>query len=189
MTLDPVGVAVEIGRIFDDLAINYLVGGSVASSVHGIYRLTNDVDIVAEIGNEHVGPLGAKLTNAFDIDEDMIREAISRRASFNVIHRESGFKADIFVPRYDIWTRRTLRRGVRIPVADGSLAFCSAEDIILQKLIWFRLGGEVSIQQWKDVLGVLRVQAGNLDEAYLDEWAPLLEVGKLLSKARAEAKE
>ena len=58
-----------------------------------------------------------------------------------------------------------------------------AEDTILAKLVWYRKGGEVPDRQWHDVLGVIQVQAGRLDSAYLREWAANLRVTDLLVKA------
>jgi hypothetical protein len=60
------------------------------------------------------------------------------------------------------------------------------EDVLLRKLQWFRAGGETSDRQWRDVLGVMRAQGENLDHAYLDLWAPELEVDDLLARARRE---
>ena len=60
------------------------------------------------------------------------------------------------------------------------------EAIVLFKLRWYRLGGEVSDRQWSDILGVLRTQQGRLDEVYLDEWATHLGIADLLTRARGE---
>jgi hypothetical protein len=187
---DPLAIAHRISRVFSQLGINHLIGGSLASSVHGIFRLTNDIDMVAEVREKDLESLASLLDAEFDTDRDMIRDAIRHRGSFNVIHRDSGYKVDVFIPRYDLWVLRQLERGRDIeidPETHEKLTFTSPEDIILQKLVWFRLGGMVQEQQWRDVIGVLRVQAGSLEDAYLDEWAPALEVSDLLAKARAEA--
>ena len=58
-----------------------------------------------------------------------------------------------------------------------------AEDVILLKLDWYRAGGEVSERQWGDVLGVLRVAAGDLDRVYLSQWATQLGLSTLLDRA------
>jgi hypothetical protein len=71
-------------------------------------------------------------------------------------------------------------------VPDEPLMFHSPEDIILFKLRWYRLGNESSDQQWSDILGVLKVQAGKLDDAYLEHWAADLQVNDLLARARQE---
>src|SRR5262249_12179076 len=80
------------------------------------------------------------------------------------------------------------RRREILPGPSRQSAFVvSPEDIILLKLAWFRLGAGVSEMQWRDLLGVVRIQAGQLDEAYLDHWAAELEVVDLLEELRIEA--
>ena len=67
------------------------------------------------------------------------------------------------------------------------LFFASPEDTVLAKLEWYRKGGEVSDRQWRDLLGVLKVQGETLDRAYLDHWAGELDVSDLLHRALEEA--
>jgi hypothetical protein len=80
----------------DALAIPYMIGGSLASSVHGILRSTNDNDIVAAIREEHVAPLVANLTKEFHADSEAMLEALRLDRPFNLIHFASGCKFDIF---------------------------------------------------------------------------------------------
>ena len=75
-----------------------------------------------------------------------------------------------------------------MPDAPGQpILFHTAEDTVLFKLRWYRLAHGALDQQWRDVLGVLRVQAGKLDQAYLDRWAADLGVTDLLARARLES--
>ncbi|HEX6276939.1 MAG TPA: hypothetical protein VFZ53_28055, partial [Polyangiaceae bacterium] len=99
MSLDaePVEVTLRVVGELERLGIEYLVGGSLASSVHGRPRATQDVDIVARIAGAQVDALVAALSNDFYVDADMIRDAIRRRGSFNVVHLESMLKVDVFV--------------------------------------------------------------------------------------------
>lgn len=120
----------------------------------------------------------------------MIREAILKRASFNVIHLATMFKADVFVMKRDAWSREEMARA-RQELLDGpegaiAVRFASPEDTLLHKLVWFRLGNEISDRQWSDILGVLKVQGTLLDNSYLDRWAPLLDVADLLTRARSQ---
>jgi hypothetical protein len=170
------------------LGVPYFVGGSLASSLQGEPRATQDVDVVAAMNEAHVEPFAASIERAFFVDRDMAIEAIRRRSEFNVIHLPTMFKVDVFVPGYDIVTRRQLARAMRIQLDEQgrSLQVASAEDVVAQKLRWYRLGGEVSDRQWRDVLGVLRVRGGQLDDAYLGEMCELLDVADLLTRARRE---
>ncbi len=190
MFSEPVLVVATIARIFDALGIRYLVGGSVASSLYGIPRATQDVDLVADIRLTHVDAVTAAMAHDFYVDADMIRDAIQRRASFNVVHLATMFKADVFVFQGDSWSREEMDRArtEQVDVQEGKtdVRFASPEDTLLHKLVWYKLGNQISDRQWGDILGVLKVQGDALDRVYLDRWAPLLDVWDLLVRARKE---
>jgi hypothetical protein len=185
---EPLVVVARLAGLFDDLAVPYLVGGSLASSVYGVPRATQDVDLVADIRNEHVDRFTSNLQTDFYVDADMIRDAIRRRASFNVVHLATMFKADVFVLRGDSWSREEMKRArverLSVNAQDVSIRFATPEDTLLHKLIWFKLGNEISDRQWSDVLGVLRTQGDALDTRYLEYWADLLDVAALLRRAQ-----
>jgi hypothetical protein len=187
MLSEPFQVVARLARVFDDLGIRYLVGGSLASSVYGIPRATQDVDLVAEIALSHVEALTNALANDFYVDSGMIRDAIRRRACFNVVHLATMFKADVFIPGDDPWSREEMSRArtEQYDTLEGkvTIRFASAEDTMLHKLVWYQVGNQVSDRQWVDVMGILKVQAGSLDRAYLERWAHLLNVADLLNRA------
>lgn len=139
---------------------------------------------------EHLPPFVAALQGEFYVDDEMIAEAIRRHFSFNVIHHETMFKVDVFIPRSRPFLYSQLARVQRQTFAfetEISAKFSSPEDTILSKLEWYRLGGEVSDRQWRDILGVLKTRAGELDLAYLSQWARELKVSDLLERALQEA--
>ena len=124
------------------------------------------------------------------MDDVRVSEAVRRRSSFNAIHLETLTKIDVFVPGDSLMARQEMMRRQRIELADspGSvLQVASAEDVILQKLAWFRRGGEISERQWNDVLGILKVKRSTVDREYLLRWAPDLEVADLLSRILLDA--
>lgn len=169
------------------LGVRHYVGGSIASSAHGVPRASIDADLVAELGPRHAAPLAAALRGSYYVSEERVRDAVSRRGSFNVIHLETMVKVDVFVSRDRPFDRRAFDRArAADPGAGSEIPVSSAEDTILAKLEWFRRGGEVSERQWGDVLGVLRVAVG-LDETYLRRGAAELGVADLLARALAEA--
>jgi hypothetical protein len=175
-----------VTRVFDDLKIEYYIGGSLASSAFGLARATMDVDIVARVDPQHVSEIEKRLAGSFYLDRDMIERAIRNKGSFNLIHLESVFKVDVFVPALDPYDRLVFqRRRAKAVSEDGSqkLFFPSPEDIILKKLAWHRSSGEVTDRQWKDVIGVIKVQSDRLDRVYLEKWAGVLGVSDLLKKA------
>lgn len=190
MLAEPLVVVAHLAATLDAVGIPYVVGGSLASSVYGIPRATQDVDLVADMKAEHAEPLAGLLGQDFYVDVDMILDAVERRASFNVIHLATMFKADVFVMKGDSWSREEMRRArvEQFDVPDGKVTvrFASPEDTLLHKLVWYRLGNEISDRQWNDILGVLKVQGDLLDDGYLDLWADALDVIELLVRARSE---
>ena len=183
-------ITLFVAAILEELGITYLVGGSLASSLHGIPRATQDVDLVAGIEQEHVPELIAALRDTFYLDEDAIREAVERRASFNLIHLRTLFKVDVFVAGDDPASREQLRRRQRFTIVANprrDLLVASPEDVIAHKLYWFSLGDEVSERQWLDAVGVLKVGADRLDLAYLRRASQLLDVEELLRRACEQA--
>jgi len=109
-------------RALEELGIRYYAGGSVASSIHGIARYTQDVDIVADLSAQRTRELADKLGSAFYADEGQMRDALRLGRSFNVIHLASGFKIDIFPLRKDAFHEGELARSARSvwPVDAGS---------------------------------------------------------------------
>lgn len=175
---------------FEKLRIPYYIGGSVASSAYGIARATMDVDLVAKVEISQIDPLVKALGTDYYIDAEMMREAIHRSTSFNLIHLETLIKIDVFIVKDQLYDSKAFtRRHPDTLDEESSRKFylSSPEDIILNKLQWYERGGRVSEQQWKDVLGVLKVQGDNLDLEYLKYWAPRLSVSDLLSRSFDEA--
>ena len=172
------------------LGVKHYVGGSVASSVHGVARTTLDVDIIAELQESHVEGLTQALSGSFYVSEPMIRAAIVNGSCFNVIHLATSFKVDVFIPKNRSYDQTAMDRiqpetigeegGVETWVA-------TPEDVILSKLESYRMGEEISEHQWFDVLSVLRIQQGRLDLEYMCQWAGRLGVSDLLERALAEA--
>lgn len=190
MQSDTTRITLRVTQTLERLGIPYAVGGSLASSLHGVMRSTLDVDIVADMKPEHIQPLVAALAKEFHADEEMMREAIERRSSFKLVHYETALKVDIFIRKLRAFDQMQLARRSPVVIAndpEASVYVVSPEDIILSKLEWYRTGGEVSERQWRDILGVLKTCAGRLDLAYLRRWAGELKIGDLLERALQEA--
>ena len=179
-----------VAQALEALGVPYYLGGSVASSAHGIARASLDADVVAALGPEHVDALTARLGADYYIPVDRLRSAAARRSSCNFIHLATMFKIDLFVSKDRPFDREAVVRARPQAFDTGpdapTFPVASAEDTVLAKLEWFRLGGETSERQWWDVVGVLRVTP-DLDRAYLDHWAGGLGVSDLLSRALADA--
>lgn len=145
MSVDqPIAIALRVAAALDGLGVAYHLGGSLASSIHGEPRATNDIDLVVDLHRDAVAPLADALGGDFAIEVGDVGETL-------------------FVK--------------------------SAEDIVLRKLLWFRMHGGVSERQWRDVVQVLRLNRGLLDESVFSEWAPALGLTEAFTKARAASQD
>lgn len=107
-------------------------------------RTTQDSDLVTKFGSENIAQFINALDEDFYIDPEMVIEAINSNSSFNIIHRESYFKVDVFIPRSGIFEEEQFNRSQKqvlslAPKVEAFLA--SAEDTLLAKLKWYRMGG------------------------------------------------
>jgi hypothetical protein len=190
MVNEPIEVTLKVTDVLEELGIPYLIGGSLASTLYGMIRATQDSDIVAAMKPDHVTHFVSALQNEFFIDDKMIENAVEHRSSFNIIHRDTMFKVDVFIPKARAYQQSQFSRAQRQTFSlekQVSANFASPEDTILSKLEWYRMGGEVSERQWRDILGVLKTREGDLDLAYLHSWARELNVSDLLERALTDA--
>ena len=187
---DTLKAALAAASILDEMGVRWFLGGSLASSVHGIPRDTFDADIMADLGPQHVKPFLKRLGDAWYADEGAIMQAMQARSSFNLIHFATAMKVDVFLPKLRRFDGGEFARSRKMLVAEGSdveASVCCAEDIVIAKLEWYRLGGEDSQRQWSDVLGVLRLNDGKLDLELLRTSAEEVGVVELLKKAIEES--
>ncbi len=190
MQNEPIEVTLKVTDVFEKLGVSYVIGGSLASTLYGMVRTTQDSDIVAEMRLEHLQSFVSALQAEFYVDDEMIADSIQRNSSFNIIHRETMFKVDVFIPRPRPFLQSQLDRAQKQTFtfeSEVSAKFASPEDTILSKLEWYRMGGEVSDRQWRDILGVLKTRAGELDLEYLKKWSQELKVSDLLERVLKEA--
>lgn len=185
--VDPIRTALLVARHLDALGILHTVGGSIASSFAGEPRSTVDIDIVAAIEERHIDALVLALSPEFYVDADALRRAIRTHSSTNLIHQATQLKVDLFVAGGTPLDARQLARRLCVDLGDGRRLYVHPpEDILLQKLRWYRRGGEISDRQWRDIAAIVRVQAELLDRGYLRENAQVLGVSDLLERALAE---
>jgi len=174
----------------DYLSIDYAIGGSIASSLYGKVRFTQDADINVALSGDKAQELYNILKENFYISKDAMHEAVSSRGSFNIIQLESAFKIDIFIQKDDDFYRQLFLRRRKVKLEDSIdylFDIVSAEDIILLKLQWYQSSGCMSERQWTDVLGVLAVQARSLDMKYLRSCSEKLGLKDILQKAVDQA--
>ena len=186
MDAEQLDALLAVAAVIERLDVPFFIAGSFASNAYGFYRATADADLVADLKIRHVEPLVATLSGRFYIAEEAVRQAVMNRGSFNVIDLNTSMKVDIFAMKREMFQIEEMQRRVRralTPDGANETWLATPEDTILAKLDWYRLGGGVSDRQWGDVLGVMKVQAENLDLAYLRRWADELRLRDLLDRA------
>jgi hypothetical protein len=174
----------------EQAGIRYAIGGSWASTAFGEPRFTNDVDILAELTQENLAVFLRHLPETFYADAEEAQGAIRYGKPFNVIHMPTVLKFDLFPSAAFPLGSEELDRAVSLEdtgLSKGPAWFVTPEDILLAKLYWFRLGGEVSEVQWRDVGGIVRGSSGTLDRGYLERAATQLDVSDLLRRALGDA--
>jgi hypothetical protein len=186
--MDVLDVAARVARALDAAGVGYFLGGSLASSLQGEPRATNDIDLVVDLREEQVPALVGALGQDFDVDAEALRRAARERTSWNVFFLPLLTKIDLFVLRDAPFDASEFARRAPVEVRPGVVLHVKTpEDTILRKLLWYRSGGSVSERQWRDVVEVLRQSAAVLDATYLDVWGSRLDLAELLARARAEA--
>lgn len=186
---DAISIALRVADALENVGATYFVGGSLASSLDGEPRSTNDIDFVIDLPVGRVADFAAALGSDFEIDQGMLREALLRGGCANAFYLPWVLKVDFFGNAHGDFDESEFSRRRAVEVRPGSMLYVkSPEDTILRKLLWFREGGEVSERQWRDVQGVLRAHPAALDDAYLGTWARRLGIEHLLARALAEAR-
>ena len=187
---DPEGlrVAFLVLEVLDRLGVPYHLGGSYASAIHGIPRQTHDVDLVVDLPKDRIRDLVQALAGEFYVDDEAVSSAVRERGSCNLVHLATGIKVDFFVKGDSAFDLVEFERRVAVRLGDETphdVFVKSAEDTLLRKLLWYRLGGEASDRQWEDVRGILSVQGERLDLAYVHDWADRLGIRDLLDRLLA----
>jgi hypothetical protein len=103
MLPEPIAVTLQVIDALERVGARYVIGGSLASTIHGVVRTTLDTDIVADLSLRQAQPFAEGLAGRFYLDVESIRHAIHIHSSFNVIHLATMFKVDIFIPKNRAW--------------------------------------------------------------------------------------
>lgn len=187
--VDVVDIALRVASALESVGAAYFVGGSVASSLQGEPRATNDIDIVVSLPGRSVPAFAAALGDDFEVDQEMLRDALHRSSCANIFYLPWVTKIDLFGVGPTAFDESEFGRRARVRVRETGeeLFLKSPEDTVLRKLLWFREGGEISEKQWRDIVEVLKVSGLQLNLAYLDSWARRLAIEPLLARARGDA--
>jgi predicted nucleotidyltransferase len=166
--------------------VPYMVTGSLASSVHGEPRSTNDLDVVIAPTRDQLFSLIQLFKRVgFYVRWEEAEAAFKKRDMFNVSDVENGWKVDLIVRKARDFSVAEFERREPVEIDGFELVITSAEDILLAKLEWFKIGE--SERQLDDVAGIIRAQRDKLDTAYVEKWVEALGLNSEWLKARARA--
>ena len=177
-----------IVETLETLGVDYMVSGSQASIYYGEPRMTQDIDVIAEVTLAHLpGLLDRFASPEFYLSEEAARDVVLARGQFKIIHSPTGLKIDIVVRKDTPYHQVEFERRRREPILQGRDAyFARPEDVILNKLLYFQQGG--SERHLRDIAGMLRVSGAEIDTGYIDDWAQRLGVGDTWRAVRERAK-
>jgi hypothetical protein len=180
---------IPVIEALERLDLRYYLSGSIASSVYGLPRGAQDIDVVADIQAEHVSPLVKHLRGAYIVNEQACYDAIAQRSAFSLLHLSSLVKVDVMLPRGTPFDTLVSQRAQQLSLIEGyqPIRIASPEDVALMRLAWYRDCGAADDDQWDDILGVLKVQAPTLDLMYLRHVAQTLNISDLLEQALVDA--
>jgi hypothetical protein len=177
-------------RIAEELTqsnIPYMLVGSLASSLHGAPRATQDIDIVIDPTEASLSNLLGRLSpDRYYFDADAARDAWTGKAQFNVVDLTTGWKADLVIRKPREFSVQEFGRRLTVRVGGIDVYVSSPEDTILSKLEWAAMGE--SERQLRDAVGIIAVHGDSLDVAYLEKWAEILDVTALLRRAFEETR-
>lgn len=174
--MEPLDLLKHVVQVLDRLALPYAVGGSVASMFYAEPRFTNDIDIVVNLPPDRIGDFVAAFPPGdFYLSRDAAEAAVRHRGQFNIIHPDSGLKADIIIPKPGPIDDGQLSRARRVrPRQDFEALFASPEDVIVKKLQAYDEGG--SEKHLRDIASMLKIQGDQIDSRRVEAWARALGV-------------
>ncbi|MCI0693574.1 hypothetical protein L0337_16395 [candidate division KSB1 bacterium] len=182
----PEDVLKIVAEKLENCGIAYMIVGSFASNIHGKPRTTHDADMVIEIDEPSLEKFVQALGNDFYFDVEAARDAIRSNFMCNALHYDTGFKIDFFIRKNKAFALSEFERREINDLLGHPCWFATAEDTILAKLEWSKMGE--SERQFNDAVNIAKVQGANLDFTYLQRWAVDLHVENLLNRLLEEIK-
>jgi hypothetical protein len=186
--MQPIDLLRHVVQCLEKAGIPYFITGAVAGIAYGEPRLTNDIDIVADIQKDHVAELRKCFPEGeYYFDPDSALKAIRRKSQFNIIHPSSGLKIDMMIPTKRPFDKSRFARVRRMKTDPANEAnFASPEDVILKKMEYYREGR--SEKHLRDILGILKVSADLIDFDYLVRWARDLGLDEIWAAVQSRLK-
>lgn len=182
--MNPEEVLGSVAEKLEQCRIAYMIAGSFASNLHGMPRTTHDADVVVEIDEPRLQKLAHALGEEFYFDLETAHDAIRKNFMFSALHYKSGFKIDFIVLKPRPFSRAEFQRKFAADYFGRLCWFATAEDTILSKLEWSKMGE--SERQFNDAVNIAKVQGEALDLDYLHRWSKDLQIDGLLNRLLRE---
>jgi hypothetical protein len=179
-----------LAEIFEKLDVPYALSGSLASSLHGMQRATLQLDLIADLYQQHTAPLCEQLASQYCFCEEEIKIALEQRVPFiKLIHLKSLLKIVITFPNIPGTGQQLFQRAWHVPLVEGerTIAVLAPEDVILLLLDKFKRSNERADDLWYDLLAVMKVQGTDLNMFLLREQAAIFNTTELLKRAIDDA--
>ncbi|MDI6740381.1 MAG: hypothetical protein QME74_08470 [Candidatus Edwardsbacteria bacterium] len=175
-------------QALNEIGVQYMLTGSVASNFYGQPRLTHDLDLAVALTLGQIKNMASRFpAPRYYLSEDAAEDAIKTRGMFNLIDSETGLKADLWILDEDDVLKNSAFRRRRMAEVLGQKTFIATpEDIILLKLDWHRQSGEATVQ-FQDALAVFEIQRNDLDMDYLRSMAQSVGLAELLANLESQA--
>ena len=164
---------------FEMLGIPYMLTGSMAMIEYAMMRMTNDIDIVIEVTYSDAEKIIKTFEPDYYVPHGRVRDAISRKFMFNLLHQETLVKVDCVMRKDNEFQKLAFSHRRKINFSGFDIWIISREDLILSKLNWAKTSR--SEMQMRDVASIIR---NGFDEKYVEEWAQKLGVKDLLQECR-----
>jgi len=170
-----------IARRLDEAGIAYMLTGSMAMALYAAPRMTRDIDVVVEIGQDRGQVLCGLFSPDCHIDPIAVQRALETQGMFNIIHETWIIKADFIIRKADPYRLEEFRRRRQVAIDGVGISVVAPEDLILSKLVWAK--DSRSETQFRDIRQIIGDAVG-LDWDYLGKWAADLGVGDLLAEVK-----
>jgi hypothetical protein len=193
--VDLLAILLPLLRIFDACGIPCYLEGSIASSLHGMQQLAQDIDLVIEYADQDLPALLALLKQQYVFEEEGFREAVDRRTACSIIHLDTLMKVDVILAKQATWDVVLRQRIAPYHLDESSVPVrvASVEEMLLVKLRWYsqdvcsRTDGMSDDAGWNDIVGMLKVQGPVLERTLLEQWARTFCITEWFRQALVDA--
>jgi len=169
-----------VAERLEKAGISYMISGSVAANYYTIPRMTRDIDVVIELEQGDVEAFVGLFESDFYLSREVIKNEVSRRGMFNLIHNRHVIKIDFIIRKSSAYQQSAFSRRKQVLIEQCPVWFVTAEDLVVSKLLWAK--DSHSEIQLKDVANLMQT-VDNLDVKYIDGWVRELSLEQIYSEA------